>query len=81
MTHLPINKTIYNELTTRYKKSVLNKKELANEIGCSVSTINNRIADGYDIPQYKKMGKAKNATVVFPIINVASFLSETILVA
>ena len=78
---LKINETILKDLTDRYKKSSLTKKELANELSVSVSSINNYICQGVGIPQYKKIGEAKNARVIFPIINVASYLSETILVA
>jgi hypothetical protein len=30
------------------------------------------------IPRYRKLGKAKNAKVVFSIVDVAEFLSQTI---
>ncbi len=69
---------IYNDLKTRYKKSTLSKREMAHELGISYSTIDGYIAKGYGIPNYKKLGKAKNAKVVFNIIDVAKFLSETI---
>ena len=80
-TTININTSIYQSLKDKYDGSVLTKKQLANELVCSVSAINNYISKGYGIPQYKKMGNAKNARVVFPIINVASFLSETLSVA
>ena len=51
---------------------------MAHELGISYSTIDGYIAKGYGIPNYKKLGKAKNAKVVFNIIDVAKFLSETI---
>ena len=69
---------IYQDLKSRYKKSTLSKKEMANELGISYSTIDGYIAKGYGIPNYKKLGKAKNAKVVFNIIDVAKFLSDTI---
>ena len=69
---------IYNDLKNRYKKSTLSKREMAHELGISYSTIDGYIAKGYGIPNYKKLGKAKNAKVVFNIIDVAKFLSETI---
>ena len=78
---LKINETILKDLTERYQKSALTKKELANELSVSVSSINNYIAKGVGLPQYKKLTNAKNAPIRFPIINVASYLSETILVA
>ncbi len=66
------------ELRERYKKSTLSKKEMANELGISYSGIDNMIAKAYGIPPYKKLGKSRNAKVVFPIIGVADFLSQTI---
>ena len=69
---------IYQDLQTRYKKSTLSKKEMATELGISYSTIDGYIAKGYGIPNYKKLGIAKNAKVVFNIIDVADFLSQTI---
>ncbi len=69
---------IYNDLKTRYKKSTLSKAEMANELGISYSTIDGYIARGFGIPNYKKLGKAKNAKVIFNIIDVSEFLSQTI---
>ncbi len=76
-----INEAIYQDLLTRYKKVVLNKEELAHELGVSVSAINNCIVKGYGIPEYTKLGHQLNARVVFPIICVAKFLSNTVKVA
>lgn len=69
---------IYQDLQTRYKKSTLSKREMAHELGISYSTIDNYIAKSYGIPDYKKLGNAKNSKVVFNIIDVAEFLSQTI---
>jgi len=76
-----INEAIYQDLLNRYKKVVLNKEELAHEFGVSVSAINNCIVKGYGVPAYKKLGHQSNARVVFPIICIAEFLSNTVKVA
>ena len=76
-----IEETIYQDLMNRYKKSVLNKQELSNEIGISVGSINNYITKGYGIPQYKKIGGSRNSRVVFPIIYVSEYLSNVSLVS
>lgn len=81
MTTINIEESIFQDLKERYKKSVLNKTELAHEIGLSVGAINNYISKGYGIPKYKKLGPAKNAPVVFPLVYVANYLSEVIEVA
>lgn len=69
---------IYNDLKDRYGKATLSKSEMAKELGISYSTIDSYISKGYGIPNYKKLGMAKNAKVVFNIIDVAEFLSQTI---
>jgi len=69
---------IYNDLKERYRRATLSKREMAIELGISYSTIDGYIAKGYGIPNYKKLGTAKNAKVVFSIIDVAEFLSQTI---
>ena len=69
---------IYQDLQTRYKRATISKRELATELGISYSTIDGYISKGYGIPNYKKLGTAKNAKVVFNIIDVSEFLSQTI---
>ena len=69
---------IVSDLLKKYGRSVLLKKELAGELGIALSTLNNYMAKGYGIPRYRKIGDARNAKVVFPIIEVAKFLSETV---
>ena len=74
----PQSELIYQDLKSRYNKSTINKKEIANEFGVSTSTIDLYISKGVGIPNYKKLGIAKNSKVVFNIIDVAEFLSQTI---
>lgn len=69
---------IYNDLKERYGKATISKAEMAKELGISYSTIDNYIAKGYGICDYKKLGNAKNAKVIFNIADVAVFLSQTI---
>ena len=76
-----INDEIYTYLLNKYKKMALSKEELAHELGVSLSAINNCIVKGYGLPEYKKMGDAKNARVVFPVVCIALFLSNTVKVA
>ena len=74
-------KLIYEDLKSRYKRITITKAEYANEVGQCVGTVDRRIKDKIGLPPYKKLGKAKNAKVVFNIIDVAEFLSQTIKVA
>lgn len=69
---------IYNDLKTRYKKATLSKREMANELGVSYSTIDNYISKGYNLPNYKKLGTAANAKIIFNIVDVAEFLADTV---
>ena len=69
---------ILKDLQTRYKKATISKREMANELGISYSTIDNYIAKGYGIPNYKKIGISKNGKILFNLIDVSEFLSQTI---
>jgi hypothetical protein len=75
------SKTIHEDLNSRYNKSTLTKQELSNELGVSINTINSYIVKGCGIPEYIKIGTGKNGKVLFPIVNVVDFLSNTIKVA
>ena len=69
---------IQKHLYEKYNKSVINKKEYAIENGISVSTVDNYIAKNEGVAKYIKLGSSKNAKIVFPIIEVAKFLSSTV---
>ena len=73
--------TIHQNLNDKYDKATLTKKELAHELGMSVSSINTYICKGEGIPEYIKVGNAKNGKVLFPIVNVVNYLSNTYAVA
>lgn len=72
---------IYHDLKSRYKKATLSKAELANELGISSSTIDRNMKEGIGIPNYRKLGNARNSKVIFNIVEVAEFLSQTVKVA
>ena len=74
----PQTELVYQDLKSRYNKATLTKKELANEFTVSTSTIDLYISKGIGIPNYKKLGTAKNAKVIFNIIDVAEYLTHTI---
>jgi len=71
-------KTLRDELFKRYKKLVLNKRELAQEMGVSVSFIDKSLARGYGIPNYIKLGHASNGMIMFNVVDVANYLSCTL---
>lgn len=59
----------------------LTKNELSKVLKVSVSSINNYIVKGEGIPEYVKVGSGKNGKVLFPVVNVVDYLSNTIKVA
>ena len=72
----------YSELKAEGYPLLISKKQYATIAGCSISTVDNQIKLGYGLPNYKKMGEAKNAKVMFSLISVANFFaSKTILTA
>jgi len=75
------SQTIHEDLKQKYNKLTLTKKELANELNVSVSSINSYIVKGTGIPEYIKIGTGKNGKVLFPLTSVVSFLSNTVKVA
>lgn len=71
-----------NQLKSKYKKSTLTKSELAQELGIGLSTINYYLARGINLPNYKKLsGNGNGGKVLFPIQELALFLSQTTKVA
>ena len=69
---------LYQYLRDKYNRIIISKKELAQELGVCKSTIDHAIIKNEDMPPFKKLGKAKNARVVFNIVDVAKFLDNTI---
>ena len=59
-------------LESKYHRA-LTKKEVAAELGISLSTINRRIESAIDIPGYKE---TRTGTLLFPLSSVAVFLSS-----
>lgn len=69
---------IYQELRKKYKRMTISKSEMSNELGISNSTLDLYIAKGIGLPNYKKLGTAKNAKVIFNLLDVAEFLANTV---
>lgn len=75
------DKVNHKYLSEKYQKLTLSKVELADELGVSVRSINNSIVRGSGVPEYIKMGESKNATVIFPIVNIVEYMGNTIKIA
>jgi len=69
---------IYKELRNKYKRMTISKSEMSSELGISNSTLDLYISKGIGLPNYKKLGTAKNAKVIFNLLDVADFLANTI---
>jgi len=67
---------IYNSLLENYNITIT-KKDLAKILSSSISFIDKCIMTGENIPDYKKLGSSKNSKVIFNIMDVADFLSDT----
>ncbi|WP_207561657.1 hypothetical protein [Sulfurimonas aquatica] len=67
---------LYSELKAEGYPLLISKKQYATISGCSLSTVDNQIKLGYGLPNYKKMGDAKNAKVMFSLISVANFFAS-----
>ena len=66
----------YSYLKSKYSRIVISKKELAVELNIALSTLDLYLSKGMGLPRYKKLGKAKNARVVFNLYDVAVFISS-----
>ncbi|PHR73353.1 MAG: hypothetical protein COA66_02895 [Arcobacter sp.] len=67
-----------NYLLKKYKRSVISKKELAEELGISLSTVDFYIAKKSSLPDFKKLGSAKNSKVIFNIYDVVDFITTSV---
>ena len=65
----------YSYLKSKYNRTVIGKKELAQELNIAPSTLDLYLSKGIGIPRYKKLGTAKNARVVFNLFDIAVFLN------
>jgi len=66
----------YTYLKNKYNRTVVSKKEMAQELNISQSTLDLYMSKGIGLPKYKKLGTAKNARVVFNIYDVAVYLNS-----
>ncbi len=69
-------KFIFDQLRADGYPLFINKKQYAEIVGLSVHSIDSYITRGINLPNYKKLGEAKNAKVVFNLKDVAEFLAS-----
>lgn len=68
-------KFIFEQLKAEGFPLLIDKKQYAAILSCSVSSVDNYIKQGTNLPNYKKFGKAKNAKVVFNLRDVSEFIA------
>lgn len=55
----------------------LNRKETTKALNIGVSTLDLRIKEGRSIPEYIKIGDSKNSRIVFTLVSIAQFLTNS----
>lgn len=61
------------QLQNKYNKLGLSRTEMAKELGISTATFDRMLANGDDLPKYRRVSKQ----YFFPLKEVADFLSQT----
>ncbi len=64
---------LWNIIYNKYGSLLLSRKQVASELGRSVATIDRWKKQGLYL-EYKKLGKAKNAPVEYPIDTVVGYI-------
>jgi hypothetical protein len=78
----PTAQAIFDDLRAEGYGLHTNKNQYAKITDRSVSAVNDNIAKGYGIPNYRKIGNAKNAKVLFSLRDIAEYLSaQTVVTA
>ena len=67
--------TIFDDLRAEGYGMNVNKKQYAEIANCSVSAVDNYIAKGYGVPNYRKIGHQRNARVLFSLRDVSEYLA------
>lgn len=69
---------VLKNLRSKYKKQALTIQETASELSVSLSSLRMSVREGRNIPSYRVVGTGtQRRKVIFPIHNVAKFLSDT----
>jgi len=66
----------YTYLKSKYNRTVIGKKELAQELNIAPSTLDLYMSKGIGIPKYKKLGNKSNSRVIFNLYDLAVFLNS-----
>jgi len=66
---------IFEDLKAAGYRPLIDKKQYAEIMGIKASTVDKYVSLGYGCPNYKKLGSAKNAKVLFSLRDVAEYLA------
>ena len=66
-------KEILTQLQDKYNKLGLSRTEMAKELGISLATFDRMLANGDDLPKYRRVGRQ----YFFPLKEIAVFLATT----
>jgi len=66
----------YNYLKDKYGRLIIGKKEVAYELNIGMSTLDLYIANGIGVPPYKRATQAKNARLLFNILDLAIYIND-----
>ncbi len=69
----------FKYLVDKYSKAGLTRKNLANELTCSLSTVDRSLKEGMGLPSHIRIGSGERARIIFPIAEVARFLDEQLI--
>jgi len=69
-------KIILEMLEKRFNSFYLTKKQLAEVMSCSLSTIDNLLKNEINIPRHVKFGKGNKSSIRFTIVDIADFLTH-----
>lgn len=67
---------IFGALKEQYNITVT-KKELAQILSCSISSVDKCLMKGKGLPNYKRLGNSRNSKIVWNLADIADFLSQT----
>lgn len=66
----------YSYLKSKYNRTVIGKKELAQELNIAPSTLDLYMSRGIGVPKYKKLGDKPNSKVIFSLYDLSVFVNS-----
>ena len=73
----PEARALFSELRAEGYPLMIDKRQYSTINRCSIGTIDNGIKNGYGICNFRKFGSAKNARILFNLIDICNHLAQT----